>query len=82
MTLWAEAIKISYHPANFARHRNCSSGDIMIIVYHVILQDHVIKGSCDFMDRSPSKSYHPAKFGVHKHSITGDMFLLCHVILM
>ena len=42
----------------------------MIIVYHVILQDHVIKGSCDFMDRSPSKSYHPAKFGVHKHSFT------------
>ena len=48
-------IKISYHPANFTRHRHCSSGDIMVIVYHVILQDHVIKGSCDVMDRSPSR---------------------------
>ena len=44
---------ISYHPAKFGGHRHCGSGD-MILVY-VILQDQVIKGSCDFMGRSPSK---------------------------
>ena len=27
----------------------------MVLVSHVISQDHVVKGSCDFMGRSPSK---------------------------
>ena len=27
----------------------------MVLVCHVILQDHVIKGSCDFTGRSPSR---------------------------
>ena len=50
-----EPIKVDYHPAKFDSHRYCSSGDMMILVCHVILQDHVIKGACDFMDRSPSR---------------------------
>ena len=45
---------LSYHPAEFGGHRHFVSGDIMILVCHVILQDHVIKGSCDFMSWSPS----------------------------
>ena len=31
------------------------SRDIIALVSHVTLQDHMIKGSCDFMGRSPSK---------------------------
>ena len=31
------------------------SGDIMILVCHVTSQDHVIKESCDFIGRSPSR---------------------------
>ena len=27
----------------------------MILVYYVISQEHMIKGSCDFIDRSPSR---------------------------
>ena len=29
--------------------------DILILVCHVILQDHVIKGSCGFMAKSTSR---------------------------
>ena len=31
-----EPIKVSYHPAKFGGHRHCGSGDIMILVCHVI----------------------------------------------
>ena len=31
------------------------SGDVMVLVCHVILQDHVIKGSRDFTGRRPSR---------------------------
>ena len=37
-------MKLSYHLAKFGSHRHCGSGDIMILVYHVISQDHKIKG--------------------------------------
>ena len=33
---------------------NCGSGDVVTLVCHLILQDHMIKGSCDFIGRSPS----------------------------
>ena len=42
-------------PAKFGGHRQCSSGDIIVLVFHVISQDHAIKGSCDFMGRSQSR---------------------------
>ena len=60
-----------------------------MIVCHVILQDHVIKWSCDFMDRSQpyrqdfiKVSCHPAKLDGHRHCVSGDMFLVCLAILM
>ena len=31
------------------------TGNIMVLVCHVISQDPVIEGSCDFMGRSPSR---------------------------
>ena len=48
-------IKVNYHPAKIYFHRQCGSGDIIILVCHVITLDHVTRGSCDFIDRTPSR---------------------------
>ena len=45
----------SNRPARFGYHRHCGSGDILVLVYHVILQDHVTKGSTDFTHRNSSR---------------------------
>ena len=53
----------------------------MILVCHVIFQDHLIKVLCEFMGRIfITVSYHPTKFGGHRHFGSGDMFLVYHVI--
>ena len=41
--------------AKFFGHRDRGSRDIMILTFCVISQDHVIKGSCNFMGKNPSK---------------------------
>ena len=46
---------LSHDLANFGGHRHCGSRDIILLVCHVILQGYLIKGSCDFMSRSPSQ---------------------------
>ena len=48
-------MKISYHHAKFGSDKHCGSGDIMILVCHVISHKQVIKGSCNFISRSPSR---------------------------
>ena len=60
----------------------------MLLICHVISQDHVIKESSDFISRSPSfiskssVSYHPAKYGCYRHSGRGDiMVFVCHMTL-
>ena len=40
----------------FGGHSHSSSGVIMILVCHVIWQDCMIKGSCNFMSGSPSRN--------------------------
>ena len=35
---------VSHHPAKFGDHGHCGSGDIMVLVCHVILQSHFTKG--------------------------------------
>ena len=32
---------MSYHPVKFVGHKHCDSGDIMVLVCHMIFQDHV-----------------------------------------
>ena len=65
------------HPTEFDGNRHCGNEDIVVSEFHMILQEHVIKGSCNFAD-----SNHPAKFDGQKHSGSGGiMFLFCHVIL-
>ena len=44
---------MSYHPAKFGGHSHFGSKVIINLVCHVILQDHVIKVSCDFMGGGP-----------------------------
>ena len=34
------SLKLSIHPAKFDDHRHCGSGDKIVLVCHVILQDH------------------------------------------
>ena len=43
--------KVNHHPVKCGGHRNCGSGDLMILVCHVISQDYVIIWSCDFIGR-------------------------------
>ena len=46
-----------YHPANFGKFggpKHCFVRDIVTLVYHMISQDHAIKGSCDFIYKSQS----------------------------
>ena len=52
MTLSLGAPIGKYHPAKFGGHMHCGSADVMALVCHVMLQNHVIKGSCDFMGRN------------------------------
>ena len=44
-----------HHYAKTGSHRHLDSGDIAVLFSHVISEDHVIKGSCDFMGISPSR---------------------------
>ena len=57
----------------------------MFLVCHVILQYHVIKVSCDYIDKNPFKIIHqPAKFSDYRPCDSGDyssMVLLSQVIL-
>ena len=44
---------MSHLPAKFCSQSLFRSEVIMILVCHVISQDHAIKGPCDFMGGSP-----------------------------
>ena len=46
---------MSHHPAKFSGHRHSGGGDVMVLVCHVISQDHLIKKSSDFMGRTPTR---------------------------
>ena len=37
-------LKISHYPAKFGGHRQCGSRDVIVVVCHVISQDHLVKG--------------------------------------
>ena len=55
MTLKVRVLKVFYYPTKFSCHRHCDSGDIIVLVCHVISKNHVIKRLGDFLDRRPSK---------------------------
>ena len=69
-----KSIEVSHHPAKFGGSKSSGSG-VMILVCPMILQNHVIKGLCDFTGTRPWRlSYHSAKLGGHRHLIS---WLIC-----
>ena len=46
---------VSHYPAKFGGHRHCDSGDIIVLVCHVISQECLIKRSRDFSCSSSSR---------------------------
>ena len=58
-------------------------GDMMVLICHMILWDHVINGSSSCISGTPSwLSQTHAKFGGHRHHGSGDIIVLIyHVIL-
>ena len=50
-----EALKVSHHPLNFDFHRHCGSGDVILLVCHLISQDDMIKQERDIMGSTSSR---------------------------
>ena len=50
-----ESIKVSHHSTKFGGPRHCDNGDVLVLVYHGISQEYVIKWLCDFIGRSQSR---------------------------
>ena len=68
VTLWAAAHQHKLPFRKFGAHRHYGNEDVMILACRVILQDNVIKGSCDFLVKKAIKvNCHLAKFGEHRH---------------
>ena len=45
-------MKVSYHPSKFGGHSHSCGRNIMLLVYHVISQDHVMKRLYHFICES------------------------------
>ena len=48
---------ISYHPAKFGGHGHFRRGDVMVLLSHVILQNHAINGLTVFMSSFSSREF-------------------------
>ena len=46
---------VCHRLAKFRGHRYCSSSDITFLVYDVVYQDHVIKGSGEYINMNTSR---------------------------
>ena len=55
MTLWLGAPKVNHNPTKSGGYRLSDSEDMMVLVSHMILKDHVIKWSYDVMGRTLSR---------------------------
>ena len=49
-----QPVKVGYYPAKFGGHSYFGSDVVMNVACDVILQDHMINVSCDFMSGSLS----------------------------
>ena len=65
---------VSHHFAKFSGHRPYGTSDAAAKIVNVTLQDHVIKGSGDFMERIVY--LHPAKIDSHKYFVNGYIIIL------
>ena len=48
-------LKVSQHPSKFGGREYYGSVNVIVLICHVISQDHVIKESCDFKGWNPSR---------------------------
>ena len=46
---------MGHHLSKFGGDGHYGSGQIIVLVCYLILQDHMIKDSCDFKHRSPAR---------------------------
>ena len=53
--------------AKFGDNRSCCSRGITDLIFHVILQDHMIKGSCDYGRKLLIAYPQPVMFSSHRH---------------
>ena len=69
---------IHKQPAKFGSHRLYGSGNITVLVFHLILQEHVIKERAMRLSRwEPlTFNYQPANFSGHRHCGSGDVIVL------
>ena len=67
--------------AKFFGDRHRGSGDIMALVCHAILQDHVNKGSSNVMGRTSSRLLTILPSLVAMSTVVVEMVLVCHVVL-
>ena len=57
----------------------CASKDIKDLIFHVTLQDHLIKG---LHERKLLIVYpHPARFGSHRHCSNGYIMILAYHVI-
>ena len=70
------APQVKSPPCQFEGQRHCNSGDIMVLVCHMILQDYITKGSCDYIVKSPSMLSYQPTFGGHRHCDTRVVMVL------
>ena len=52
--LWLETLKESHTSVKFGGHKHRGSGDITVLVCHLIWQDHMTKGSSNMVTILPS----------------------------
>ena len=50
-----ELLRVCHHLGKFCEHRYYDSGDIVVLVCHVISCKHMFKGFCEFMGEIPSR---------------------------
>ena len=62
-----EPLKLSHHPIKFGGHNQWVSREMVVLVCHVILKDHVIKVMWLYQWESFMVSSRRAKFGSHRH---------------
>ena len=60
-----EPLMVCHHSAKFGGHRHCDSEDILVLVCHFSFQDHVAKGSSNWIGMSPSRQLNILPFWWH-----------------
>ena len=80
MNLWFGTLKVNYLPGKFDGHKLCRSGDIIVLVCHVISQDHMMKQACNTTGKSPLRQVTILQNLAAIFASGVIMILVCHVI--